>query len=67
MHLLSLLSYLIPLHRLKNVLNEKELVLKILGSIFRFMFARFFLNDFSFINKCFQTINVKLLILELYM
>ena len=33
---------------------------KILRSFFKLMFANFFLNPFSFINNCFQTLNVKI-------
>ena len=55
-----------PSHRLNNVVNEKMPFRKILTSSFRFMFANFFLNAFSFVNNCFQMVNVKPLFLELY-
>ena len=46
------------LHCLNNVVNERTLFLKIPGSFFRFMFTNFFLNAFSFINNCFQKLNL---------
>ena len=33
---------------------------KILRSFFKLMFPNFFLNPFSFINNCFQMLNVKM-------
>ena len=57
-------SYHPPLDCLSSVFNEKMSFLMILSSFFRFMFANFFLNAFSFINNCFQILNS--LFLEFY-
>ena len=61
---LYLLSSLLPslpqLHCFNNVLSERTPFLKIRESYFKFMLANFFLNAFSFINKFFQILNVKI-------
>ena len=55
MYIPSPISYPL-LHSLNNVVNKKTLFLKIL----RFMFTNFFPNAFSFINNCFQMINLRI-------
>ena len=54
------------LHRLNNIVNKMMPYLEIPRFVFRFMFANFFFNAFSFINNRFHIRSVKKLFLTLY-